>query len=132
MGSSIFGSPPKPYGFEDWREYAASLADYLELQGNLLAQLSLTGLAAAPTVMGYQQIVGPVAATALTVPVGTTVAFIQVELQTVRWRDDGTDPTVGVGSLIAVGETLMYAGSFSKFRLIQTTATATVNIEYRR
>lgn len=129
---SLFGSPPKPYGYEDWRQWASALADYLELQGNNLAELSLTGLAAAPTVLGYQQVNGVVAATALTVPSGTRVAFIQVENQAVRWRDDGTDPTVTVGNLIPVLDTLMYAGDFTKFKLIEVAPSTIVNIEFRR
>lgn len=132
MGSSIFGSPPKPGGFASWDDWAASLADYLELQGTNLAELSLTGLSAAPTVLGYQQIVGLAGATALTVPTGTRVAFIQAELQTVRWRDDGTDPTSTVGNLLDTVIVLQYAGDFSKLRLIETSASANVNIEYRR
>ena len=132
MGAPLFGSPPKPYGFPGWEQWAAALADYLELQGSNLADLSLTGLAAAPIVLGYQQIVGAVAATAITVPSGTTVAFIQAEMQSVRWRDDGTDPTATIGNIIEASDTLMYAGDFSKLRLIEVAPTAVINIESRR
>ena len=54
------------------------------------------------TCMGYQQIVGAAASTALTVPTVDPVtglsavpthAVILVESRTVRWRDDGVAPT---------------------------------------
>src|SRR3989337_2492371 len=120
MGFSIFGSPPKPAGFENWQDWAASLADYLELQGSLLAELSLTGLAATPTILGFQSIAAITVATALTVPAGTVVAYIQVEGQAVRWRDDGTNPTSVAGLILNPGDPLlMYSGRLSNLKFIQ-------------
>lgn len=132
MSSTIQGIPPKPDQFGSLVEWAARLADFLELQGDNLATAVLTGLPATPVVMGFQQITGLAGVTSLVVPTGTLVAYIQVEGQNVRWRDDGVNPSVSVGNLIYAQETLVYGGNFSKLRLIEIAPTAVVNIEYRR
>jgi len=81
--------------------------------------------------LGYQQIVGLAAATALTVPAGCGYAMVTPEDQSVRWRDDGVDPTATVGYPLAAGSELQYsASSFATLRFIQTAATATLNIIY--
>lgn len=88
--------------------------------------------------MGYQQIVGAVAATALTIPTrdnnGTsaipTMAVIIVEGQAVRYRDDGTNPTAAVGMPISIGTAFFYDGDLRSIRFIQTAATATINVSY--
>ena len=89
--------------------------------------------------LGYQQIVGLAASTALTVPtrnpvtgerVQPTLALIVVEGQSVRWRDDGTAPTASVGMPILANNTLSYDGNLQDIRFIQTAATATLNITY--
>jgi hypothetical protein len=60
--------------------------------------------------MGYQQITSLSSAQGLTVPevdpvsglkAIPTMAFITPETNTVRWRDDGTDPTASVGMPLA-------------------------------
>lgn len=82
-------------------------------------------------VNGYQQIVGIVTSTALTVPTLTRFCIIQCTSQNVRWTDDGvTTPTATVGMRLQVGETFLYNGSFSNIRFIQEAATATLNISY--
>jgi hypothetical protein len=88
--------------------------------------------------MGYQQIVGAAAATALTIPTrdnnGTsalpTMAMIIVEGQSVRYRDDGTNPTASVGMPISIGSVFFYDGDLKAIRFIQTAATATINVSY--
>lgn len=134
MGQPITGSPPKPFGFDNWQEWAASLADFLELQGGSLQDLALTGLPATPIVMGSQRFApgSLVTATGLTVPAGTTVAYIQAEGQQVRWYDDGTVPTATTGNVIDILVTLPYSGDFTKLRLIEVAPSAVLNIEYRR
>lgn len=79
---------------------------------------------------GYQQIVGLVAATALTIPNGSKVALIMPTGQQVRWRDDGTDPTTSVGMPLAIGDAYYYVGELGKIKFIQEAATATLNISY--
>ena len=84
-----------------------------------------------PRPIGYQQIVGMVAATNLTVPTGTSFAIIQPESQAVRWRDDGVAPTASVGYPLAVGAELRYdSTNFAALQFIQQAATATLNIAY--
>lgn len=82
------------------------------------------------TPKGYQQLTSLASAAALTVPSGATVALIQAESQSIRWRDDGTDPTASVGMPLAVGETLFYTGSLSAIKVIEQTASAKLNISY--
>jgi hypothetical protein len=89
--------------------------------------------------MGYQQIVGAAASTALTIPSIDAVtglrampiqAVIICEGAGIRWRDDGTDPTASVGMPIAVGTTFVYDGDLRRLRIIQQAATATINVAY--
>jgi len=81
--------------------------------------------------LGYQQIVGLAASTALTVPAGTAYALVIAEAQAVRWRDDGTAPTSTVGMPLAVGvEERFDSSSFSALRFIQQAATANLNVAY--
>lgn len=82
------------------------------------------------TVKGYQQITDVSAAVGLTVPSGAAYAIIQCESQAVRWRDDGTNPTAGVGMrLLTTGE-LYYDGDLSAIKFIQEAATAKLNVSY--
>lgn len=101
--------------------------------GSLAGQIYLTKPAIL-TPLGYQQIVGLVAATNLTPPTGATYAFITVETQSVRWRDDGTAPTIAIGMLEASGSSPPrlnpYSGNLSAIQFIQTAATATLDISY--
>lgn len=81
--------------------------------------------------VGYQQISGAAAATALTVPEGATRALIDVEDNSVRWRDDGTNPTTTVGMLIAAADPLLdYRGDLSAFKVIELAVAAEINIAY--
>lgn len=87
-----------------------------------------------PIANSFQQIT-PSTATALTVPSGATWAYITVEGQSVRWRDDGTAPTSSVGWLLPVGAAMYYkvsgsSGPLSALQFIQTIATATIDVSY--
>jgi hypothetical protein len=96
------------------------------------------GLKATTACLGYQQIVGLAASTALTVPARDlngmtaepTLAVIVAENQGVRWRDDGVAPTASVGMPLAIGVPLMYDGDMTVLRFIEQAATATLNITY--
>lgn len=50
----------------------------------------------------------------------------------IRWRDDGTQPTGGVGHIIGEGETFLFYGDLSKLQFIRVTAenSATVPVSY--
>lgn len=82
------------------------------------------------TAKGYQQITSLSAAAALTVPSGAIVALIQAETQSIRWRDDGTDPTTTVGMVLSAGESMFFTGSLAAFKAIEITASAKLNISY--
>ena len=90
------------------------------------------GLKSTTDCMGYQQLTSVSSSTALTVPKGATMALIVPENQSVRWRDDGTAPTAGVGMLLTVNSSLNYDGDLNKIRFIETLASAKVNISYYR
>jgi hypothetical protein len=82
------------------------------------------------TALGYQQITSLSSAAALTVPTGATVALIHAESQSIRWRDDGTNPTTSAGMVLAAGETVFFTGSLSAFKAIEVAASAKLNISY--
>lgn len=81
--------------------------------------------------LGFQQLTGMSSAQSLTVPVGATLAIIQAEAQSVRWRDDGTAPTASVGMLILTATSgLAYVGNLANIQLIQATSGAIANVSY--
>jgi len=88
--------------------------------------------------LGYQQITSLSSSTALTVPsvdvnglsCRPAMALIIAETQAVRWRDDNTAPTAGVGMTLAVGATLQYDGDLTMIRFIEQAASAKLNISY--
>lgn len=91
------------------------------------------------TCMGYQQINGAAASTALTIPTVDPVtglsampthAVIVTEAQIVRWRDDGTNPTAAIGMPLNPGSVFVYDGDLRKIRFIQVAATAVINVTY--
>jgi hypothetical protein len=89
-------------------------------------------VAGALTPKGFQQIVTATlaTATALTVPSGSRIAVIQAVSQSILWRDDGTAPTATVGMTIPAGGELVYDGTLSAIKLIQSASGATANISY--
>lgn len=82
--------------------------------------------------VGHQQITSLSSAASLTVPVGARVALIQAQDQNVRWRDDGTNPTTSVGSIIYAGDSIWYDGDLDAIKLIETTTSAKLNVSYYR
>lgn len=80
--------------------------------------------------LGFQQVTALNTAKALTVPAGATFAHIQAESKDVRWRDDGTNPTAALGTLLYAGQDMLYVGDVNKIRFIETAASATLNVHY--
>jgi hypothetical protein len=81
--------------------------------------------------LGYQQITSLVSAQPLTVPGGAIAALIMCEIASVRYRDDGVNPTAGVGMIISPGSApLLYAGNLSAIAFIQISAGAVLDILY--
>jgi hypothetical protein len=62
------------------------------------------------------------------IPASATIAWIGVESQGIRYRDDGTAPTASVGFPIAAGGTLFYVGTLSAIELVQQNAAAIVDV----
>lgn len=81
---------------------------------------------------GYQQIVSATlaTATALTPPSGARIAVIQCEATTVRWRDDGTNPTAAIGMTLAAGADMLYNGDLTTIKFIRTAAGSILNVSY--
>jgi len=79
---------------------------------------------------GYEQVTSLSSATGLTVPDGTSLVLAQAETQSVRWRDDGTNPSATVGMIIAAGDVLSYTGDAKSLKFIETAASAKLNVSY--
>lgn len=79
---------------------------------------------------GYEQITSLTTAIGLTVPANARMALIQVLAQDVRWRDDGTDPTTGVGMLISAGNEFWYTGDLDAIKFIELVADSEINVAY--
>lgn len=79
---------------------------------------------------GYQQLACDTAQS-LTVPKNARWAFFQAEAQTVRIRDDGTDPTTSVGfPLLVTADWLPYTGNLYAVRAIAAVAGGLLNVLY--
>jgi hypothetical protein len=88
------------------------------------------GLKSTTVCLGYQQITSLSSSTALTVPSGATLAVIVPEVQPVRWRDDGVNPTVTSGMPLGVDTVLSYDGDLQRIRFIEQTASSALNVSY--
>lgn len=88
-----------------------------------------------PVCKGYQQLDTATlsASSGLTVPNGTTLALIQAEAVSVRYRADGTDPSSTVGMLVSAGGEVLYPASveeLQRLRFIRTAPGAVLNVTY--
>lgn len=112
----------------------ASPGSVIALLKGIISTLLTAGISIIPkagTPKGYEQIVGMVASTALTVPSGATYALITVEGADCRWRDDGVAPTAGVGMPLYQGQAaFLFNGNLAALRFIEMAASATLNISY--
>jgi hypothetical protein len=82
--------------------------------------------------LGYQQYTSLSAATVLSgIPAGATAALIMCEVASIRYRDDGTNPTAAIGMLMGPGGSpLLYAGTLAALAFIQVTAGAVLDVLY--
>lgn len=67
-----------------------------------------------------------------TLPDGAKLVLVQAEADDLRWRDDGVNPTSGVGMLLADGETLVYNGNLRAFKIIETSGSGIANVCFYR
>jgi hypothetical protein len=86
--------------------------------------------------LGYQQILATTlaAATPLAVPAGAQVAVIRSETANVRWRDDGTAPTSGIGMPLNSTDTVPfeYWGTLSAIQFIAVSGSPILDVSYYR
>ena len=80
--------------------------------------------------LGYEQLATLTSAAALTPPAGSVLAVMVGETQSIRWRDDGTNPTASVGMLLTAGTILEFTGNLAAFRAIEATSAAKLNVSY--
>jgi hypothetical protein len=64
------------------------------------------------------------------IPTGAKKAWIQVEDQDVRWRDDGENPTASEGHLLMAGATLEYDRDLAAIRFIEVAASAVLTVSF--
>ncbi len=70
-------------------------------------------------------------ADALTVPAGAVSALITVGANAIRYRSDGTDPTVSVGHFIAAnGNVEVFGNEMDSIKLLATTSTSDTIVTY--
>jgi hypothetical protein len=62
------------------------------------------------------------------VPSGAVFALIRAA-GSVRWRDDGVNPTTSVGMLMQAGDQILYDGNLAAIKFIAGVAT-TLDISY--
>lgn len=87
--------------------------------------------------LGYVQYTNLITATALNPPAGATLAEVCVEIQGIRYRDDGTSPTTNVGMpVVPLSPTqpncFPYAGNIPSVQIIQLAVGSVVNVTYYR
>jgi hypothetical protein len=93
--------------------------------------------------MGFEQLTSLAASIGLTTPKGpmfgtapelsksvARLAIIQAEGANVRWRDDGTAPTAGIGMRLLQDRDMFYQGDLSAIRFIQEAGGAKLNVAY--
>jgi hypothetical protein len=80
--------------------------------------------------LGYEQITGLGTVKSLTVPKKGRTVFLKAETQSIRWRDDGPNPTATVGNLLDAGEEFWYTGKPQKLRFIEAVPGAVLNANH--
>lgn len=82
------------------------------------------------TPLGFQQIALTSTAGGLTPPTGARLAVIDAEIQNVRYRDDGVNPTATVGMRILADTELRYSGNLTAIKFVVELAGAVINVSY--
>lgn len=81
---------------------------------------------------GYERVTNVSAAVGITRDTDdkkrATLALIKAETQSVRWRDDGSNPTAAIGMLLDVGDEFWYSGDLAAIKFIETAASASLHI----
>lgn len=61
-----------------------------------------------------------------TPPANSTWCILSIETNSVRWRDDGTNPTASIGVPMVAGEKILYTASLSAIKFIRQSADASL------
>lgn len=83
--------------------------------------------------LGYQQLSVGGTAVGFTLPTTATVriAVVMVEDASIRYRDDGTDPTAAIGTLVTANTGIVVCGpAAATFKAIQVTTAANLSIHF--
>lgn len=82
--------------------------------------------------LGHEQLTSLATAAALDVPDGAQRALMVAQLQNVRWRDDGTNPTTTVGMVILITADIPFEfkGDLAAFRVIEVAGSAKLDVSY--
>lgn len=106
---------------------------FVPLQLDNSSQLKSTGAGGGSSIYTFTQLgCGQItslgsAAGFSSVPSGALLVSISVEGQSVRMRDDGTNPTASVGLLLPVGGPWPYQANLAGVKFIQTASAATIS-----
>jgi len=97
-----------------------------------ITQTGCPGITTPLTPAGYEQVTVSTTAIGLTVPAKARMAIAVVEDQPLRYRDDGTDPTAAVGTLIKADNSFSICGSaMGVFKAIRDGGTdAVLSVNY--
>jgi hypothetical protein len=115
------------------RTVSALLVSAVAICASLPAQSQVSTPVLPLQALGYCQLTSLDSAAKLSacaggIPASANIAWIGVESQGIRYRDDGTAPTASVGFPIAAGGTLFYVGTLSAIELIQQNVAAIVDV----
>lgn len=80
--------------------------------------------------LGYQQITDLSAAVGLTPAADAVYAIIQAEVDILRYRDDGVNPTASVGMMLYPGGSFTYNGDLTAIKFIQVNSGGILNVLY--
>lgn len=82
------------------------------------------------TPLGYSRIIDLSAAVGLSPPDGAVTALLVAEVASLRFRDDGVDPTSSFGFLLPREAPLLYQGDLAAIRIIEVSPGASLDVLY--
>jgi hypothetical protein len=81
--------------------------------------------------LGYVQITLS-ALSGLNPPAQSTMALISCSVASIRWRDDGVNPTASVGMPMNPGQEFQYSGDMNAIKFIAQSGTPVLDISFYR
>lgn len=82
--------------------------------------------------VGFEQITGLSSVKGFTVATmgQADAAVVDCETQSVRWRQDGTNPSATVGMILPVNTDKLFVGDLDRVKFIESAASAKLNVTY--